>query len=202
MEHGKIVKISGPLVEAENMKQANLFDVVRVGPMGLVGEIIEMREDRASIQVYEETAGLKTGDPAVSTGEPLSAELGPGILEMIFDGIQRPLEVMKAKTGSSIARGVEVTALDHSRLWEFCPVLKKGDRAAAGDVIGTVQETRRILHKIMIPPGISGTIEEISSGMYKITDSVAKIRMGNGQIQNVAMMQKWPVRKQRPFQKS
>ena len=119
MDHGQIIKISGPLVVADNMKNANMFDVVRVGDLGLIGEIIEMRGDKASIQVYEETAGLKTGDKVISTGEPLSAELGPGILEMIFDGIQRPLEVIKAKTGSNIARGVEVTSLDHNKEWDF-----------------------------------------------------------------------------------
>lgn len=199
MDHGQIVKISGPLVVAENMKSANMFDVVRVGDLGLIGEIIEMRGDKASIQVYEETAGLKTGDKVVTTGEPLSAELGPGILEMIFDGIQRPLEVIKGKTGSNIARGVEVTSLDHDKEWEFKPTVKKGDSVIAGDVIGTVDETKLIVHKIMVPVGISGTIEEINGGMHKITDTVAKIKTGDGTVKDVMMMQKWPVRKQRPF---
>ena len=138
MDHGHIIKISGPLVVAENMKSANMFDVVRVGELGLIGEIIEMRGDKASIQVYEETAGLKTGDKVVSTGEPLSAELGPGIMEMIFDGIQRPLEIIKGKTGSNIARGVEVTSLDHEKEWDFVPAVRKGDMVAEGDIIGTV----------------------------------------------------------------
>lgn len=199
MDHGQIIKISGPLVVADNMKSANMFDVVRVGDLGLIGEIIEMRGDKASIQVYEETAGLKTGDTVVSTGEPLSAELGPGILEMIFDGIQRPLEVIKGKTGSNIARGVEVTSLDHDKEWEFKPTVKAGDKVTGGDIIGTVDETKLILHKIMIPAGIQGEITEIKSGMHKITDTIAKVKLNDGTIKDVQMMQKWPVRKQRPF---
>ena len=199
MDHGHIIKISGPLVVAENMKSANMFDVVRVGELGLIGEIIEMRGDKASIQVYEETAGLKTGDKVVSTGEPLSAELGPGIMEMIFDGIQRPLEIIKGKTGSNIARGVEVTSLDHEKKWDFVPAVRKGDMVAEGDIIGTVDETKLIVHKIMIPVGIRGEIVEISGGMHKITDIVARVKADDGTVKNVMMMQKWPVRKQRPF---
>lgn len=199
MDHGQIIKISGPLVVADNMKSANMFDVVRVGDLGLIGEIIEMRGDKASIQVYEETAGLKTGDKVVSTGEPLSAELGPGILEMIFDGIQRPLEVIKAKTGSNIARGVEVTSLDHQKEWDFIPAAKIGDKVVPGDVIGTVDETKLIIHKIMIPVGTEGIITEISSGMHKITETIAKVKTADGTIKDVMMMQKWPVRNQRPF---
>ena len=199
MDHGHIIKISGPLVVAENMKSANMFDVVRVGELGLIGEIIEMRGDKASIQVYEETAGLKTGDKVVSTGEPLSAELGPGIMEMIFDGIQRPLEIIKGKTGSNIARGVEVTSLDHEKEWDFVPAVRKGDMVAEGDIIGTVDETKLIVHKIMIPVGIRGEIMEISGGMHKITDIVARVKADDGTVKNVMMMQKWPVRKQRPF---
>ena len=199
MDHGHIIKISGPLVVAENMKSANMFDVVRVGELGLIGEIIEMRGDKASIQVYEETAGLKTGDKVVSTGEPLSAELGPGIMEMIFDGIQRPLEIIKGKTGSNIARGVEVTSLDHEKEWDFVPAVRKGDMVAEGDIIGTVDETKLIVHKIMIPVGIRGEIVEISGGMHKITDIVARVKADDGTVKNVMMMQKWPVRKQRPF---
>ncbi|MCB6993392.1 V-type ATP synthase subunit A [bacterium 210820-DFI.6.37] len=199
MDHGQIIKISGPLVVADNMKSANMFDVVRVGDLGLIGEIIEMRGDKASIQVYEETAGLKTGDKVVSTGEPLSAELGPGILEMIFDGIQRPLEVIKSKTGSNIARGVEVTSLDHNKEWDFKPSVKEGDKVVPGDVIGTVDETKLIVHKIMVPVGVEGTIQEIRGGMCKITDTVAKVKQDDGTVKDVMMMQKWPVRKQRPF---
>ena len=199
MDHGHIIKISGPLVVAENMKSANMFDVVRVGELGLIGEIIEMRGDKASIQVYEETAGLKTGDKVVSTGEPLSAELGPGIMEMIFDGIQRPLEIIKGKTGSNIARGVEVTSLDHEKEWDFVPAVRKGDMVAEGDIIGTVDETKLIVHKIMIPVEIRGEIVEISGGMHKITDTVDRVKADDGTVKDVMMMQKWPVRKQRPF---
>ena len=158
-----------------------------------------MRGDKASIQVYEETAGLKTGDKVVSTGEPLSAELGPGIMEMIFDGIQRPLEIIKGKTGSNIARGVEVTSLDHEKKWDFVPAVRKGDMVAEGDIIGTVDETKLIVHKIMIPVGIRGENMEISGGMHKITDIVARVKADDGTVKNVMMMQKWPVRKQRPF---
>lgn len=201
MDHGQIIKISGPLVVASNMKSANMFDVVRVGELGLIGEIIEMRDDKASIQVYEETAGLRTGDKVISTGEPLSAELGPGIMEMIFDGIQRPLEIIKSKTGSNIARGIEVTALDHEREWNFVPTVNKGDRVIAGDIIGTVDETKLIVHKIMVPVGVEGEVIEIVGGMHRITDTVARVRDDNGMEENIMMMQKWPVRKQRPFKK-
>lgn len=199
MEHGHIVKISGPLVVADNMKSANMFDVVRVGELGLIGEIIEMRDDKASIQVYEETAGLKTGDKVISTGEPLSAELGPGIMEMIFDGIQRPLEIIKGKTGSNIARGVKVTSLDHEREWDFVPAVAAGDRITAGDIIGTVDETKFIVHRVIVPVGIQGEVVEIRGGMHKITDTVAIVRADDGTVKYVTMMQKWPVRKQRPF---
>lgn len=200
-ECGRIIKISGPLVVAEGMGSAGMFDVVRVGDKGLIGEIIEMRDGRASIQVYEETAGLKTGDKAVSTGEPLSAELGPGIMEMIFDGIQRPLEVIREKTGSNIERGVKVTALDGEKLWRFKPTAKKGDRVIPGDIIGTVDETKLIVHRIMVPAGISGTIEEIHSGEYTVSDTVAAVKGDDGKIKGITMMQKWPVRKQRPVKR-
>ena len=199
MDYGQIIKISGPLVVAENMKSANMFDVVHVGQLGLIGEIIEMRGDKASIQVYEETAGLKTGDKVVSTGEPLSAELGPGIMEMIFDGIQRPLEVIKNKTGSNIARGIDVTSLDHEKKWNFIPSVKSGDKVQEGDIIGLVDETKLIVHKIMVPPGIEGTVTEIAGGIYTIVEPVAKIKDKNGKMHDIKMMQKWPVRKQRPF---
>ena len=199
MDYGQIIKISGPLVVAENMKSANMFDVVHVGELGLIGEIIEMRGDKASIQVYEETAGLKTGDKVVSTGEPLSAELGPGIMERIFDGIHRPLEVIKNRTGSNIARGIEVTSLDHEKKWNFKPSVKPGDKVQEGDIIGLVDETKLIVHKIMVPPGIEGTVAEINAGTYTIVEPVAKIKDKNGKMHDIKMMQKWPVRKQRPF---
>ncbi len=201
MDHGRIVKISGPLVAAENMGGANMFDVVRVGELGLIGEIIEMRGDRASIQVYEETAGLKTGDKVISEGEPLSVELGPGIMEMIFDGIQRPLEVIKAKTGSNIARGVEVTALDRDKKWEFKPSVKAGDKVVAGDIIGTVDETDLMVHRIMIPAGVEGIVTKIEAGSYTVTDTVAVVESPDETQKEITMMQKWPVRKQRPYKK-
>ncbi len=201
MEYGQIVKISGPLVVAENMSSANMFDVVRVGEQGLIGEIIEMRGHKASIQVYEETAGLKTGDKVISSGEPLSAELGPGIMEMIFDGIQRPLEVIREKTGSNIARGIEVTPLDHERKWEFRPCADVGDNVTAGDIIGTVEETKLMTHKIMVPVGAEGILTEINSGLHTVTEPVAKVRLSDGTVRDITMMQKWPVRKQRPYRK-
>ena len=199
MSQGKIVKIAGPLVVAEGMRDANMFDVVHVGEMGLIGEIIEMRGDKASIQVYEETAGLRPGTEVVSTGAPLSVELAPGILEMIYDGIQRPLERIKAMTGSNIARGVSVTSVDHDKKWDFVPAMKAGDRVEAGDILGTVQETSLISHKIMVPPGVMGTLKEISGGSHTVMDVIAKVDTDNGTTVDIRMLQKWPVRRQRPY---
>ncbi|MEG1942525.1 MAG: V-type ATP synthase subunit A [Angelakisella sp.] len=201
MSQGKIVKISGPLVVASGMRDANMFDVVRVGKLGLIGEIIEMRGDKASIQVYEETAGLGTGDEVVSTGAPLSVELAPGVLEMIFDGIQRPLEKIKKLTGSNITRGINVTSLDHEKKWDFVPVAKVGDHVTTGDILGTVQETTIITHRVMVPVGVSGEITEIFGGELTIVDTIAKIKDAQGKIIDVQMLQKWPVRRQRPVQK-
>ncbi len=198
MSQGKIVKIAGPLVVAEGMRDANMFDVVHVGEMGLIGEIIEMRGDKASIQVYEETAGLRPGTEVVSTGAPLSVELAPGILEMIYDGIQRPLERIKAMTGSNIARGVSVTSVDHDKKWDFVPAMKAGDRVEAGDILGTVQETSLISHKIMVPPGVMGTLKEISGASHTVMDVIAKVDTDNGTTVDIRMLQKWPVRRQRP----
>jgi V/A-type H+-transporting ATPase subunit A len=198
LSQGKIVKVSGPLVVAEGMRDANMYDVVHVGEMGLIGEIIEMRGDKASIQVYEETSGLGPGSQVVSTGAPLSVELAPGLLEMIYDGIQRPLERIKELTGSSIARGISVTALDHERQWDFVPVMKPGDKVEAGDILGTVQETSLINHKIMVPPGVEGTLLEISGGMHTIEDVIAKVETTDGAVKEVSMLRKWPVRRQRP----
>ncbi len=192
------MKIAGPLVVAEGMRDVNMFDVVHVGEMGLIGEIIEMRGDKASVQVYEETAGLKPGTEVTSTGAPLSVELAPGILEMIYDGIQRPLERIKKMTGSSIARGVSVTAVDHEKKWDFVPTAKAGDRVEAGDIIGTVQETSLISHKIMVPPGVQGIIKEISGGSHTVVDVIAKVDTENGSVVDLTMLQKWPVRRQRP----
>src|SRR5690554_3523141 len=181
------------------MRDANMFDVVRVSEHKLIGEIIEMHGDKASIQVYEETAGLGPGEPVVSTGVPLSVELGPGLIENMFDGIQRPLEKMREMVGSNITRGIEVTSLDRNKKWKFVPTVKKGEKVSSGDIIGTVQETVVIEHRIMIPHGVSGTIEEIKEGEYTITDTVAVVKKDNGEKVDIQMMQKWPVRKGRPY---
>ncbi|HOJ11565.1 MAG TPA: V-type ATP synthase subunit A [Clostridiales bacterium] len=199
MGQGRIVKVSGPLVIAEGMRNANLFDVVRVSEQRLIGEIIEMHGEEASIQVYEETAGLGPGEPVETTGFPLSVELGPGLIGKIFDGIQRPLEVIREMVGSNITRGIEVSALDRKEKWHFKPVIGKGARVEAGDIIGVVQETVIVEHRIMIPYGIEGIIEEIYEGEYSIEDTVAKIKKDNGEIANIKMIQKWPVRKGRPY---
>ena len=198
---GKIVKVSGPLVIAEGMKQADMFDVVRVGKNRLIGEIIEMHGDRASIQVYEETAGLGRGDTVVSTGAPLSVELGPGLLTNIYDGIQRPLEAMKIKAGANITRGIDEPALDREKIWHFEAALGFGDKVEPGDVYGTVQETDVILHKILVPPKTRGTIVELRSGDYKVTDRIGKIKYEDGTIDDIMLMQKWPVRVSRPYDK-
>ncbi len=199
---GKIVKVSGPLVVATGMADANMADVVRVGEQRLIGEILTMTGDAASIQVYEETSGLGPGAEVVTTGSPLSVELGPGLLENIYDGIQRPLEGIMAKTGSaSITRGVEVAALDRDKKWDFVATAQVGDQVVTGDFLGQVQETPSILHKIMVPAGVSGTVESISSGKYTVTDTVATIRLADGSLKELTMMQKWPVRVGRPYKK-
>jgi V/A-type H+-transporting ATPase subunit A len=199
MDKGSIVKVSGPLVIAEGMRNANLFDVVRVSEQRLIGEIIEMHGDRASIQVYEETAGLGPGEPVESIGSPLSVELGPGLIEKIYDGIQRPLVEIREMVGSNITRGIEVSALDRKKKWHFHPTVEKGIRVNPGDIIGTVQETLVVEHRIMVPHGIKGTIEEIYEGEFTVLEPVAKIRKNNGGIVDIIMMQKWPVRKGRPY---
>lgn len=194
MEVGRIIKVSGPLVIAENMQDANIFDVVKVGNKKLIGEIIEMREDKASIQVYEETAGIKTGEIVVSTGEPLSVELGPGLLQNMFDGIQRPLESIREKIGDFLEKGVEVKSLDREKKWEFKKIKNVGDYVVSGDIIGIVNETNLIEHKIMVPYGLEGVIEEINEGFFTVTEIIAKV---NGKELN--MIQKWPVRKSRKY---
>ena len=198
MIEGKILKVSGPLVVAEGMRAADLFDVVRVGKDGLVGEIIEMHGDRASIQVYEETAGLGRGDRVVSTGAPLSVELGPGLLTNIYDGIQRPLEVLRDKYGPNIERGMDEPALSRERRWYFEPALSYGDVVSGGDVYGYVTETETIRHKIMVPPGKSGVIAEIHAGEFTVDEPVGKLRGKDGSISDITLMQKWPVRKGSP----
>ncbi|MGE5630234.1 MAG: V-type ATP synthase subunit A [Caulobacteraceae bacterium] len=198
MNEGKIIKVSGPLVIAEGMNDAKMYDVVRVSDKKLIGEIIEIRGDKASIQVYEETSGLGPGEPVVSTGEPLSVELAPGLIESIFDGIQRPLDVVRSASGDHIARGVEVEKLNKTRKWNFVPKAKKGDQVKTGDVIGTVKETSIVEHRIMVPFGIEGTIEDIYEGDFTIVDTVAKIKTKDG-VKDIQMLQKWPVRRGRPY---
>ena len=199
MVEGKILKVSGPLVVAEGMREANMFDVVRVGENRLIGEIIEMHGDRASIQVYEETAGIGRGDRVVSTGAPLSVELGPGLVKNIYDGIQRPLETMREKIGSNLVRGVDEPALDRERKWHFVPVAKFGDTVSGGDVLGYVEETEVIKHKIMVAPKKSGVIEELREGDFTVTDRIGRLRLADGSLEDLTLMQKWPVRVARPY---
>lgn len=201
MTTGKISKIAGPLVVATDMREANMFDVVRVSDSKLIGEIIEMHGDRASIQVYEETSGLGTGEPVESTGEPLSVELGPGLIEGIFDGIQRPLEKIRELVGNSLVRGVEVPALDREKKWHFVPKVKAGDKVVGGDILGTVQETEIVEHRIMVKPGVVGTVKSIAEGDYTVTEQIGSIETANGEELPVTLMQKWPVRRGRPFEK-
>ena len=197
---GKIVKVSGPLVVATGMQEANMADVVRVGDQRLIGEILTMSGDSASIQVYEETSGLGPGAAVVTTGAPLSVELGPGLMENIYDGIQRPLEeIMKKVQGNNLPRGVEVPALDREKKWTFVPVAKVGDKVAGGDVLGTVQETTSVLHKIMVPPNLSGTVASIQGGEFTVTEVVCTLTTDDGQTKELTMMQKWPVRVGRPY---
>ena len=197
---GKIIKVSGPLVVADGLAEANMADVVRVGEQGLIGEILTMSGDSAAIQVYEETAGLGPGAEVVTTGAPLSVELGPGLIENIYDGIQRPLEVIRTVTGSNnLPRGVEIPALDRGKQWDFTPLAKVGDRLTGGDVLGTVQETPSLLHKIMVPPKMSGTLLDIRSGRFTVTDTVAVLETEKGKRIELSMMQKWPVRVGRPY---
>ena len=196
---GKIIKVSGPLIVAENMTDAKMYDVVKVGELGLIGEIIELRGDRASIQVYEETSGLGVGDKVVSTGMPLSVELAPGLIESIFDGIQRPLDVIAAKYGDRITRGMDVKNLDHGKVWHFVPTVQVGAPVEAGDVIGLVQETPIVVHKIMVPFGVSGKVNAIEEGDFTIDQKVAVIVDDKGKSHEICMLQRWPVRKARPY---
>ena len=200
MSSGKIAKVSGPLVVATGLADANMADVVRVGDEHLIGEILTMNGDSASIQVYEETSGLGPGAVVETTGSPLSVELGPGIIENIYDGIQRPLEeIMKKVQGNNLPRGVQVPALDRDKKWEFNATAKAGDKVTGGDVIGTVQETSVVLHKIMIPPKMSGTIESIQSGSFTVEETVAVLVDDQGGRHELSLMQKWPVRVGRPY---
>lgn len=198
---GTIRKIAGPLVIADNMRDANLFDVVRVSNQRLIGEIIEMHGDAASIQVYEETSGLAPGEPVESTGAPLSVELGPGLISNIYDGIQRPLEDIMKISGNSLERGVEVPSLSREKKWQFTPLLKNGDKVKGGDILGTVQETDVVLHKILVPARVEGVIKSISAGDFTVDETVAVITLSDGNDKELSLMQKWPVRVQRPYKR-
>jgi len=191
---GKISRISGPVVIAEEMSGCKMYDVVKVGTLGLIGEIIRLSGDTATIQVYEDTSGIKPGEPVENTGMALSIELGPGLLESIYDGIARPLNKMEEKSGAFISRGIVVNTLDRNKKWEFTPIVNKGDKVSSGDVIGTVQETETILHKILVPPGVSGEVKSVKKGSFKVDEVVANV---DGK--DVMLMQKWEVRRRRPY---
>ncbi len=201
MSKGTIKKVAGPLVIAKGMRDANMFDVVRVSEKRLIGEIIEMHGDEASIQVYEETSGLAPGSPVESTGEPMSVELGPGLIGSIYDGIQRPLDDIMKISGNNLERGVEVPSLKRELKWEFIPQAKVGDNVVAGDVLGTVQETEIVTHKILVPPGFVGTVKDIRGGKYTVTETVAVLETPDGREVPLQLMQRWPVRRGRPYQK-
>ncbi len=195
---GTIVKVSGPLIVASGMADVQMFDVVRVSDKHLIGEVIELREDKASIQVYEETGGIGPGEPVYTTGAPLSVELAPGLIESIYDGIQRPLNKIREQAGDRITRGITVDSLDHEKLWNFVPTANVGDELKGGDVLGTVQETEAVLHKIMVPPNVSGTLTWIFEGEANIVTPIAKLEKDGKEIA-LPMLQKWPVRKGRPY---
>ncbi|WP_101773579.1 V-type ATP synthase subunit A [Peptostreptococcus faecalis] len=201
MKVGKIVKVSGPLVVAEGMEDANIYDVVKVSEAGLIGEIIEMRDDKASIQVYEETAGIGTGEPVKTLSEPLSVELGPGLIENMFDGIQRPLEKVRSIAGDFLTKGIEVDSLDKEKKWYFHPTAKVGDILQEGDILGYVQETKVVKHMVMLPIGKSGELVSIEEGEYTIIEDIATIKTSTGDLQGVQMMHKWPVRRGRRIKK-
>ncbi|MBE5781047.1 MAG: V-type ATP synthase subunit A, partial [Clostridiales bacterium] len=196
---GKVVKVSGPLIVASGMADCKMYDVVRIGERRLIGEIIELRGDMASIQVYEETAGLGPGEDVESTENPLSVELAPGLIESIFDGIQRPLDVIRKASGDRIQRGVEVPSLNREKQWEFMPKANVGDVVSAGDVLGIVQETIPVEHRIMVPNGVSGTVEWIHEGNATIEEPICRIRSEKGELVDVPMLQRWPVRRGRPY---
>ena len=201
MSRGTIKKVAGPLVIAEGMRDASMFDVVRVSGQRLIGEVIEIHGDEASIQVYEETSGLGPGEPVESTGAPLSVELGPGLIGSIFDGIQRPLEEILKVSGNNLKRGVEVPSLDRERKWRFVPAVSSGERVTGGDVLGTVQETSVVAHKILVPPGLRGELLRIKEGEYTLEEPVALLRGDNGEELPLILLQKWPVRQGRPYKK-
>lgn len=199
MKAGKIVKVAGPLVVAEGMQNTKMYDVVRVSEQRLMGEVIEMRGDEASIQVYEETGGLGVGEPVFPTGEPLSVELGPGLIEPIYDGIQRPLDIVRNQAGDRITRGIDIPGLSREKKWDFKPVVKPGAKVEEGDVLGTVQETVLVLHRVMVPPGIKGVVKKIEEGEHLVTDRIATIEGENGKDVEITLLTKWPVRTPRPY---
>jgi len=201
METAKITKVAGPVVVAKGLKNAKMYDVVKVSNRKLIGEIIELNKDLATIQVYEETSGVGPGEPVFSTDMPLSVELGPGLISSIYDGIQRPLDVLKASSGEFITRGAEADAVDRKKKWDFEPILKKGDKVISGDIIGTVQESSIVKHKIMVPYRIQGEIKEIYKDKFTVTDTIALIEDREGSIHEIKMLQKWPVRGSRPYKK-
>lgn len=198
MAEGRIIKVSGPLVVAEGLAEARMYEVVRVSAARLIGEIIELRGDRAWIQVYEETTGLGPGEPVYPSGAPLSVELGPGLIESIFDGIQRPLDVIREKVGDRITRGVEAPSLSRDKRWPFAPVAKAGDRVGPGTILGTVRETVLVEQRIMVPPGVEGELVGIGSGEFTIEEPIATVRTAAGEV-GVTMLQRWPVRRGRPY---
>ena len=201
METAKIVKVAGPVVVAKGLKNAKMYDVVKVSGQKLIGEIIELNKDLITIQVYEETSGIGPGEPVFSTDMPLSVELGPGLISSIYDGIQRPLDILKATSGNFISRGAEADAVDRKKKWDFEPISKKGDKVIPGDIIGTVQESSIVKHKIMVPYGIQGEIKEIYKDKFTVTDTIAIINDQNGSIHEIKMLQKWPVRGPRPYKR-
>jgi len=201
METAKIIKVAGPVVVAKGLKNAKMYDVVKVSSQKLIGEIIELNRDSATIQVYEETSGIGPGEPVFSTDMPLSVELGPGLISSIYDGIQRPLDVLKSTRGDFITRGAEEFAIDRKKKWDFEPISKKGDKVISGDIIGTVQESSIVKHKIMVPYGIQGEIKEIYKDKFTVTDTITLIKDREGSIHEIKMLQKWPVREPRPYKK-
>ena len=196
---GTIIKVSGPLIVAGGMADVQMYDVVRVSEKHLIGEVIELRGDKASIQVYEETGGIGPGEPVETTGAPLSVELAPGLIESIYDGIQRPLNVIRERAGDRITRGIMVDALDHEKLWKFAPTAKVGDQLTGGDILGVVQETEAVEHRVMVPPNVSGKLVWIFEGEANIVQPVAKLEKSDGTVVELPMLQKWPVRKGRPY---
>jgi V/A-type H+/Na+-transporting ATPase subunit A len=198
MKEGKIIRVTGPVVIAEGLENPKMFDVVRVGELGLVGEVIKLQGDKATLQIYEDTTGVRPGEKVVNTGQALSVELGPGLLTSIYDGIQRPLNILREQSGDFISRGLVIPALDEKKKWDFVPIKKSGDKVSQGEIVGTVQETQLISHKIMVPPGVSGELKEIKEGKYTIREVVAKVKTSSGDV-DIFLATKWKVRTPRPI---